>query len=174
MDNLFDDEELRARREFDGTASFDRAYGLAAFALNRFIIDHLLRFGRNFGADYSMLLVWGVVAHQSVIHLVPMGELPSKLLNEEGMLADTRPELRPVRLRDLWQITGLPKETIRRKLLKLAKAGWITQHGQGWVLNRDSLLDLRDFSRESTTRLLATAEHVRWLLKDAGLSKDTP
>ena len=166
-EELFDEVALDATQVQGDMAAFDRAFGLAAFAMNRFIVDHLLRFGRHFGADYPMLLVWGVVAHQSVIHLVPMGSMPSQLLNEEGILTDPQPALRPVRVRDLCQITGIPKETVRRKLLKLSEAGWILQQGEGWVINHDTVIDLRDFSRESMTRMLSTADHVRSLLKDA-------
>jgi len=165
--DLFDEESLRATLAGGEMANFDRAFGLAAFAMNRFIVDHLLRFGRHFGADYPMLLVWGVVAHQSVIHLVPMGSMPRQLLNEEGILTDPQPALRPVRVRDLCQITGIPKETVRRKLLKLSEAGWIAQQGEGWVINRETVVDLRDFTRESMNRFLSTADHVRSLLKDA-------
>jgi hypothetical protein len=166
-EELFDDEALEATQTRGDMAAFDRAFGLAAFAMNRFIVDHLLRFGRHFGADYPMLLVWGVVAHQSLIGLIPMGSMPSQLLNEEGMLSDPQPALRAVRVRDLCQITGIPKETVRRKLLKLSGAGWIAQQGEGWVINRETVVDLRDFTRESMTRLLSTADHVRSLLKDA-------
>ena len=166
-EKLFDEEALHAPKMQGDMAAFDRAFGLAAFAMNRFIVDHLLRFGRHFGADYPMLLVWGVVAHQSLIGLIPMGSMPSQLLDEEGMLSDPQPALRPVRVRDLCQITGIPKETVRRKLLKLSEAGWIVQQGEGWVINRETVVDLRDFTRESMTRLLSTADHVRSLLKDA-------
>ena len=166
-EELFNKEALHATQMQGDMAAFDRAFGLAAFAMNRFIVDHLLRFGRSFGADYPMLLIWGVVAHQSLIHLVPMGSMPSQLLNEKGILADPQPALRPVRVRDLCQITGIPKETVRRKLLKLSQAGWIVQQGEGWVINRETFVDLRDFTRESMTRMLSTADHVRSLLKEA-------
>ena len=148
-------------------ANFDSAFGLVAFALNRYIVDHLLRFARQFGPDYQMLVVWGVVAHQCVIHHVPAGSRPSTVLAPDGLLKTPDAELRPVRQRDLSQITGIPKETVRRKLLKLEREGWLRRQGPGWVLNRDSIdPELREFSRESAKRLLAVSDHIRQLLKN--------
>jgi predicted transcriptional regulator len=149
--------------------NFDRAFGLVAFTLNRHIVDHLLRFSRHFGPDYPMMVVWGVLAHQSVIDHLPAGSRPRDVLDAKGRLATPNPVLRPVRQRDLSQITGIPKETVRRKLLKLEQAGWIVRQGPGWVINRSSHDPvLREFSRESTVRLLAAADHIRQLLRDAG------
>lgn len=147
---------------------FDRAFGLVAFSLNRYIVDHLLRFARQFGPDYQMLVVWGVLAHQCVIHLIPAGSRARDVLNQNGLLTDPDPDLRPVRQRDLSQITGIPKETVRRKLLKLEQYGWIERKGPGWVLDRANVdPELREFSRESAKRMLAVADHVRHLLKDS-------
>jgi len=145
---------------------FDKAFSLVAFTLNRFIVDHLLRFARQFGPDYQMMVVWGVLAHQCVIHHLPAGSRPAKVLGANGKLAaDTN--LRPVRQRDLSQITGIPKETVRRKLLKLEREGWIQRQDSGWVLNRDNIdPELREFSRESAKRMLAVSDHIRQLLNN--------
>jgi predicted transcriptional regulator len=175
MTHDIDDAEAIPRmvRENQLTGSeldhFDKAFSLVAFTLNRFIIDHLLRFARQFGPDYPMMVVWGVLAHQCVIHHLPAGSRPGEVLGPDGKLAKTDPELRPVRQRDLSQITGIPKETVRRKLLKLEQQGWIVRQGPGWVLNRANLdPELREFSRESARRLLAVSDHIRHLLRDAG------
>jgi predicted transcriptional regulator len=153
----------------DDLAHFDRAFGPVAFVANRFIVDHLLRYARQFGADYQMLVIWGVLAHQSVAHLLPMGRHPPEQLNQKGILDDPYSLVRPVRLRDLSQITGLPKETVRRKLEKLEKAGWICRREAGWVLLHAAIdAELREFSRETVTRLLTAAEDIRRLLRDTG------
>lgn len=175
MTQDIDDAEAipRMMRENQLTGSeldhFDKAFSLVAFTLNRFIIDHLLRFARQFGPDYQMMVVWGVLAHQCVIHHLPAGSRPGQVLGPDGRLAKAEPDLRPVRQRDLSQITGIPKETVRRKLLKLEQEGWIRRKSPGWILNRENLdPELREFSRESARRLLAVSDHIRHLLRDAG------
>lgn len=158
---------LPDNRMTDGDmANFDRAFGLVAFTMNRYIADHLLRFARQFGPDYQMMVVWTVLAHQSVLHLAPLDSRPNDLLNEKGLLAEAMHELRPVRQRDLSQITGIPKETVRRKLLKLERNGWIIRQGSGWVMALERIdPELREFSRESARRFLAAAEHMRTLMR---------
>ena len=105
----------------DADQAFDGAFSLVAFVMNRFIIDHLLRSGRRLtGNDFEALVIWGVLAHQNVAHLMPPGSLPTAILTEKGRLAGATEGLRPLRLRDIAQITGIPRETARRKLERLA------------------------------------------------------
>lgn len=148
---------------------FDKVFSLVAFAVNRHIVDHLLRFARQFGPDYQMLVIWAVLAHQCVLHLVPLGVRADAILNDRGRLADPDPDLHPVRQRDLSQITGIPKETVRRKLLKLEQNGWIARKGNGWVMVATSIdPELREFSRESARRLLVVADQIRAMLRQGG------
>jgi hypothetical protein len=103
----------------DADKAFDGAFSIVAFIINRFIIDHLLRCGRQLtGGDFEALVIWGVLAHQNVAHLMPPGSLPTAVLGEDGRLAEGLDRLRPLRLRDVAQITGIPRETVRRKLLR--------------------------------------------------------
>jgi predicted transcriptional regulator len=163
---------LDGRLASDDLKNFDKAFSLVAFTMNRFIVDHLLRFARQFGPDYQMLVVWTVLAHQSVVHLIPLGRRPQDVLSQEGRLADPDPEFRSVRQRDLSQITGIPKETVRRKLLKLEQNGWILRKGPGWVLANESIdPELREFSRETAKRMLSAADHMRTLMRQAGDSQ---
>ena len=76
--------ELRQLKNFD--AAYNGAFGIVAYATNRFLIDHMLRVGRILTQnDYEAMLIWGVLAHQGVAHLMPPGLLPSAILSERGM-----------------------------------------------------------------------------------------
>jgi hypothetical protein len=156
-----------ALRDFD--RAFDRAFAMAAFALNRHLIDHMLRIGRELTLDdYEAMLIWGVLAHQNVAHLLPPGALPSVVLDDRGRLDGAPEGRRPLRLRDLVQITRLPRETVRRKLEKLAAQQWVERTSQGWLSSRARLEPtLREFTRESVRRFLATADEVMRILQDA-------
>ena len=115
---------LRALGDVD--RAFDGAFSLVAFVMNRFIIDHLLRSGRRLtGNDFEALVIWGVLAHQNVAHLMPPGSLPTAILTEKGRLAGAAEGMRPLRLRDIAQITGIPRETARRKLERLAAERYV-------------------------------------------------
>jgi hypothetical protein len=156
-----------ALHDFD--RAFDRAFAMAAFALNRHLIDHMLRIGRELMLDdYEAMLIWGVLAHQNVAHLLPPGALPSVVLDDRGRIDGAPEGRRPLRLRDLVQITRLPRETVRRKLEKLAAQQWVEKTPGGWLSSRARLEPtLREFTRESVRRFLATAEELGRILRDA-------
>jgi hypothetical protein len=151
-------------RDFD--RAFDRAFVMAAFVVNRHLVDHLLRVGRELMLnDYEALLVWGVLAHQNIAHLLPPGALPSAVLDDRGLLGGATEGLRPLRLRDLVQITRLPRETVRRKLERLAEHRWIERTPRGWLASGARLEPtLREFTRETVRRYLATADELTRIL----------
>jgi hypothetical protein len=159
-------------RDFD--RAFDRAFVMVTFVLNRHLVDHMLRVGRDLTLDdYAAMLVWGVLAHQNIAHLLPPGALPSVVLDDRGRLDGAPEGLRPMRLRDLVQITRLPRETVRRKLERLAAQQWVERTPRGWVSSRARLEPtLREFNRESVRRFLTAADEVMRILRatDADLA----
>jgi hypothetical protein len=150
--------------EFD--AAFDKTFVLITYAMNRYLVDHMLRSARQLtDGDYEAMVIWAVLAHQNVAHLLPPGSFASEVLNERGRLPATR-GLRPLRLRDIVQITSIPKETARRKLERLAAARWIERSDEGWVVSRERTEpDLREFSRESVRRFLTVADEMMRALR---------
>jgi hypothetical protein len=150
-------------------AAFQRAFSIVAFIANRHLVDHMMRASRAFDIDFEMLVIWAVVAHQNAAHLMPPGSMPSAVLTDVGVLPDTAtPQMRPLRLRDVAQITGIPRETARRKLGKLQKRGWLIEARDGWVVDRTRIgPELRAFSLETVRRFLATANDLVHALEDA-------
>lgn len=143
--------------------AFDRSFSLVAFITNRYIVDHMLRCARNLvDGDYEALILWAVLAHQNVAHLMPPGSMPAAILNESGRIEGYEKRIRPLLLRDLSAITGIPRETARRKLEKLAALGFVERDGKAWVVSGKRVEpDLREFTRESVKRLLAASDEVR-------------
>ncbi len=162
-------ERVRRTKPVSLEAAFHRAFALTAFITNRHIADHMLRFRRTFKLDFDSLVLWAVLAHQNSAHLFPPGAVPSSILDGEGRLKDrSQDALRPLRMRHLSEITGVPRETTRRKLAGLKKAGWVLQVRQGWVVNREKVgPELREFTLESVRRFLAAADEVQRALKSA-------
>lgn len=143
------------------------AFSYAAFTANRFIVDHMLRFSRHFGLDYETMVIWAVLANQNVAHLMPLRGLPDRRIDAYGQSVDVGTSMKPVRIRDLTQITGIPKETVRRKLDLLVRDGWIRRMGAGWVMCHERIHpDLEDFTEELVKRLLAAADHIGRILHD--------
>jgi hypothetical protein len=152
-----------------------RAFSVAAFAMNRFIVDQTLRAARQFENDTEAMIFFGVLAHLNVAHLMPPGTRPSQALDADGRLPEAQAQLRPIRLRDLCQITGRPRETIRRKLERLLAQGRILRVEGGFVLNAASVDEaMRALAVDGVRRYLATAEQIAAALHDAERALKTP
>jgi hypothetical protein len=66
------------------------------------------------------------------------------------------------------KISGIPRETARRKPKVLQGAGWLVQTDDGWVVNREQTdPDLREFTLETARRFPATANDLVRVLRDA-------
>lgn len=166
--------ELRKLNNFDN--AYNGAFSIVAYVTNRFLIDHLLRAGRMLtDNDFEALVIWGVLAHQGVAHLMPPGVMPSAVLDERGRFGESDHMIRPILLRDIAQITGIPRETTRRKLAQLAEKKYISKVKQGWVISADRVEpELREFTRESAMRLLAVADEIMTALRDVDGREDAP
>lgn len=160
-------EELRQLKDFE--AAYNGAFGILAFATNRFLIDHMLRVGRILTQnDFEAMVIWGVLAHQGVAHLMPPGMLPSAILSERGRAVTDDSQIKALRLRDIADITGIPRETTRRKLAQLEEKHFVRKVAQGWMISSERIEpDLREFTRESVIRLLGVAEEIKAALRNA-------
>lgn len=103
-------------------AAFSDRYVEVQYAFVQFLTEHLADCARTFGGDLELMLVLGVLGQA---HLSAVMARPADGQNEMdyGMSA--------LRVAD---VTGLPRETARRKLAKLAERGWIRQAEGGWRL----------------------------------------
>lgn len=150
----------------------DASFSVLAFMMNRAVVDQMLRSARRFGGDFEALMIWGVLAHQNVAHLLPLGRLLPALMDEQGYPATLQQEIKPILLRDVAQITGIPRETVRRKLEWLKTQGWLLKTSKGWLLNLETVdPGLREFTKGNIRRFLATAEAMHQTIAQARASR---
>ena len=149
---------------------YERAFGLLAFACNRFILNYMRRISIELDMDLETTLIWGTLAQMNVLANVPMDANPMTVLDDLGTKNDMK--LSPLRLSDLTQITGLPRETVRRKLEKLAGMGKVQRtEGSRWVFVQEAIGDPeRRFTKQSVQDLMSTAQSLQRLLEAVSLS----
>lgn len=168
---------LPGETRFDGASiapEYWRAFSLVTFTMNRFIVDHVLRAARHFDNDTEAMILFGMLAHLNAAHLLPPGSSPANLLNAEGRVPDPQPQLRPVRIRDLTQITGRPRETIRRKLERLEAQGRVLRVVGGYVLDVETVDSrMRELSVDGVRRFMEAARIIGSALKDADRAMTT-
>jgi hypothetical protein len=157
-----------ARIGSDEPAAYWRAFSLVAFTMNRFIVDQVIRAARHFDNDTEAMILFGTVAHLNVAHLMPPGSSPTSVLGANGRVPDAQPKLRPVRLRDLAQITGRPRETIRRKLERLEAQGRLLRCTDGYVIDVATVdPQMRALSVDGVRRFMDASRVIAAALGDA-------
>jgi hypothetical protein len=140
---------------------YDRAFAALSFVMNRHFIDHLLRSMRELDMDAESLILLGLVSHLGLARLMTPGAAGEQA-------GPSRREAQPVRLRDLTVVARLPRETIRRKLVRLRDAGYLEQRERGWVLNPGRIDErIRAFNYQTLRRLLTTARELEAILSRA-------
>jgi hypothetical protein len=145
-----------------------RAFGILAFTMGRFVVDHVIRSARLFDNDTEAMVLFGMLAHLNIVHLMPPGSSPITTLDRQGRVPDSQSKLRPVRLRDLAQITGRPRETIRRKLEHMRSVGLAQRLPDGWVYDQSSVdADMQALTVDAIRRFLQTADLMKSILKEA-------
>lgn len=162
------DRNLSVPADFE--ERYQRAFGLLAFTCNRFIMNHMRRICVEMNIDLESALIWGTLAHMNVLPMVPMNANPMTMLNELGLKKDKT--LSPLKLSDLTLITGLPRETVRRKLERLREQGKVQRTPEGrWIYVQEGIGELeRRFTRESILNMLATANALYGLLDQVELN----
>ena len=157
----------------DFDARFARGFGLLAFSVNRHLVDHMRRIGLELAMDLEMAQIWGTLAHMNVLPKLPLGADPMLVLNEMGRKKSLA--LEPIQLSQLVQITGLPRETVRRKLQRLSEMGKVERNPDGrWQYRDTGVTDAEvEFTRKTVLQFLGTAQTLLTILDQVKVDPPT-
>jgi DNA-binding MarR family transcriptional regulator len=142
----------------DTYAAVFRAQYLAfQYHFVEFMTAHLVRCSHRFGGDLEEMLVLAVIGQmhlRSELHVTADGHAGRRMERTDISISASR----------IADVTGIPRPTVRRKLAKLGKRGWIEQNAdKSWKLvitdgkspaGRD-LADLDAFGIEGAAGLMA-------------------
>lgn len=148
--------------EFD--ARLRQNFALVAFAVNRHVLHHMHRIRHELGLDFETTFVLGTLAHLNIAQGLYPGAEPGTVLRPDGMVAG---QPVPVRLAQLCEVTGLPRESVRRRLLQLQALGKVERTPHGLWIGSERGVDAAafEFTRDTVRNLLRTAAHVQELLE---------
>jgi hypothetical protein len=140
-----------------------KAFGLIAFTCNRHLVDHMRRVSNDLGIDLDTAMLWGLTAHLNVAPSIRPGAPPSEVMGAKGEFTGQR---HPVKLADVAFVSGLPRETVRRKLELLRTAGKLEKTADGgWAVLSSGVDEATfQFTVDSVRRLLATARQIEAIL----------
>ena len=150
----------------------DAGFSVLAFIVNRHLIEHMRRIAMALDMDFELAYLYGVLAHLNVAPLIVPGEAPRNLLDE--ITRGAHPDLVAQRLTDVAQVSGLPRETVRRKLEQLQTRGKAERTPEGlWKITFSGVdAHTRHFTKETIQRFLKTASELQQTLNQAKPSID--
>ena len=135
----------------------------AAILLARYQIRSLRRLFEEFERDILLPLLLGEIALHNIGALENSGEANVSIDGDRFAAV-----MRPCNAYSIAAATGLPRETVRRKIVRLVELGWITRRGNGHLFltqraieHFGGLLGSRDLPE-----LLDTADRIRKRMQD--------
>jgi hypothetical protein len=148
-----------------------------AFLSNGFLASQLLRVLHAFDGDLLAAVVLGEVAQHNVQALFRDRQFRPGARLEQALADPSQREqlLRPCNALSVSEATGIPRETVRRRVESLVSKGWITRDRHGRLYVSDALVDrLAHFHLETARSVVETADTVRQVLGVSGADARPP
>lgn len=140
------------------------------FVLGRFMTDHLVRVYQAFDKDITAAIVLGTISQYNLQrYYAEIGEKSAEGLHRLAARAEHFPHGRACTAMSISKSTGIPRETVRRKIRALIKRGWLKQIGPDkLVVTELPRKHFTEFDLDTLERFLTTAEEVLALVKSRG------
>ena len=135
-----------------------------------FLLRHLQRVRVAFDGDFLLAIVLGEIAHHNICRYYSSGRRIESIRDVDYEDPDGLPHLESCNAYSLSNATGIPRETVRRKISKLVKRGWIKRDARGGFLvtQEPSRHFSADFNVRSLADLMETADALRKILEGDG------
>ncbi len=148
---------------------------LLYFLINEFIVWHLSRLRARFDGDLDCALILGEIGHFNVQKILSRTRTPDAAIHEalhqaRGLkhyseVPDVDELLKPCNALSISASTGIPRETVRRKIQWLEKQGWIEKNSKGQLsITPVPVEAFREFNQEMLDEFLNVCESVRTVL----------
>lgn len=99
---------------------------------SRFTIDTMRRAYRLFDGDLTLFLVFGEIAHYNMsraLQALSVRDAPDSARWRKLMRSLPERTIAPCNALSISDATGMPRETVRRKVKELEKRGWLVREG---------------------------------------------
>ncbi len=135
-----------------------------SLALSEFTVPLLSSIYHAFDGDMVAAIVLGEIAHRNVERWLADHQNPENILHNPNQRTTA---MRPCNALSIAQACGLPRETVRRKVVLLAKRGYIYRSDEGHFYLTKTVGDgFEDMTAGLVEDLLATAQRLESLLAD--------
>jgi hypothetical protein len=141
---------------------FERHQQYVAYLLSEFTVPHLVRLVRRYDGDVLLAIVLGEIAQHNVRRFFESPEVQADpALQLDVNEAQQEVPLGACNALSISRSTGIPRETVRRRVEELVRRGWVRRDGRGHLRVADGLSQhFEQFDREHVEHFLRTAQRL--------------
>lgn len=145
--------------------------GEVAVGMANFFLRYLNRIYHEFDGDLALVIVLGEIAHHNISHLNIADKMAKVPEAPRAVPRSDWDQFQPCNAFSVSASTGIPRETVRRKIAQLVKRGWLRQSSNGEVVIIPAVADhfQSDFNIWLLVELLALARRL-----EATLARPVP
>ena len=150
----------------DVPKGYAESSGEIATLMGWFFLRYLGRMHGKFAGDFVLAIVLGEIAHHNICHFYSRGK-PHTPKKVKGLPShQVWDDLEPCNAFSLSAATGIPRETIRRKISILMKRGWVQKHLTGGYVILPGVSEhfVDEFNLQTFKDLMETSEELRNIL----------
>lgn len=137
--------------------------------LNWYNLRHLLNVYQEFDGDILLAIVLGEIAHHNICRHFTAGRRAKDPPPEGWDSASFRDSLEPCNPYSLSVATGIPRETVRRKIATLLRRKWVHVHPEGgYVIALNLPAQFRQLNAQTLADFLQTAAEIMPLCDSTG------
>lgn len=136
--------------------------------MSYFFVGYLKEIHAAFEGDLALVIVLGEIAHHTVSpHFSPHAVDRKAMAALQKGKAETN-RLPSCSAYSLASATGLPRETVRRKIKRLIELGWVARVHRAEVRLTPVVAEtfVGDFNVRTLTGMMRTVDRIRRILKD--------
>ena len=150
------------------TAAYAKHQAEISLLMSHFFVGYLRDLYQHFEGDLSLVIVLGEIAHHNMAtHFSLESRNETETLRRIEHDDALRARLPTCNAYSLAASTGMPRETIRRKIARLEELGWLERVGRRDVRITPAVARhfQPDFNHNLLTNLLSTSDRIRALLR---------
>ena len=154
---------------------FRDKYLVSQYVFVQFLVEHLTDVSRVFAADLQSVLVLAIVGQMGLQTAIRLRH-PADGTTPLNFGSDPTPR---INASSIAEISGIPRETVRRKLEGLAERGWVVRAPNGlWRIATDeepfapARRELLELEQRSSERLARFLGQIQALVVEEGAQRD--
>ena len=144
---------------------YDAHRSAVAIIMGNFFLRYLNLLYREFDGDLVLPIVLGEIAHHNIMRFFSRKGNSIEVHEKAATHPEWMKHLEPTNAFSLSEACGIPRETVRRKIDKLQKKGWIVKNDRGevFICERVGEYFSKEFNKKILTELLEACDSLRKL-----------